>query len=112
MKIQNTSYNNFIKDIFASVSQVFSGPWRYRSIALLSLLIGYYFSSTTSSYFLVESRHRITVVFFLFLILEFTVRSRKLLINTVNKYTLIIIDNLRIGFFYAIVLEAFKLGSK
>ncbi len=111
MKIQRTNYNSFIKRIFSSFTQSFIGSWRSRSIGILSLLIGYYLSSTISAYFLVEMEQRVYVVLILFLLLEIAVRSRKFFYSNAKFYALIIIDNLRIGTFYAIVLEAFKLGS-
>ena len=110
MRIQKTNYHSFIKEIFGSFSQSFLGPWRYRSIGILSLLIGYYLSSTISSYFLVENEHRVFVVLFLFVLIEIAVRSRSFLYNK-NLNALLVIDNLRIGALYAIILEAFKLGS-
>ncbi len=111
MKIHKTNYNSFIRNIFSSFSKTFVGPWKYRSIGLLSILLGYYLCSTISSYLLVENQHRVTVVIFLFIVLEVAVRIRIPLYKNSRVNTLLIIDNLRIGSLYAIVLEAFKLGS-
>ena len=103
--------NSFIKNLFGSFSQSFIGPWRYRSIGILSILIGYYLCSTIFAFILVENEQRVIVVLLLFLLLEIAVRSRSILYNRNRLNLLLIIDSLRIGSFYAIVLEAFKLGS-
>ena len=111
MKIQRTNYNSLLKNIFSSSSQSFTGPWRSRSLSLLSLLVGYYLCSVISAYFLVENQQRVIVVLLLFILIEIAVRLRVFLDRNSKKNALLIIDNLRIGSFYAIVLEAFKLGS-
>jgi len=111
MRIQKTNYNSFLKNTFSAFSTSFIGPWRYRSIGILSLLVGYYLASTISAYFLVENTQRVIVAFLSFLLLEIAVRIRGILYKNKKVYTMLIIDNLRIGIFYAIVLEAFKLGS-
>ena len=111
MRIQKTSYNNLLKNIFSAFSESFIGPWRYRSIGILSLLVGYYLASTISAYFLEENEQRVIVVLFLFLLLELAVRLREILYKNKRLYVMLIVDNLRIGTFYAITLEAFKLGS-
>ncbi|WP_420063782.1 DUF565 domain-containing protein [Prochlorococcus marinus] len=54
---------------------------------------------------------RIIVVILLILFIEFLVRVRNYMFNGKLDLYLNVIDNFRIGIIYAIVLEAFKLGS-
>ncbi len=111
MKIQRTNYNSFLSFITAFIKEAFIGPWKIRSLGLISLLIGYSLASAIPNLFLVVYPQRVVVVFVLIIMLELAVRIRKFLYSSNNNIILIIIDNLRIGISYAIVLEAFKLGS-
>ena len=111
MKIHRTNYSRFLNSFFSYLSQAFVGPWKIRSIGLLSLLVGFYLSSTLTSYFLQISNQRILVVFCLFILIELSVRVRKPLYTKNKQIILLTLDNFRIGICYAIVLEAFKLGS-
>ncbi len=111
MKVQKTNYSSLVEFIINSFSQSFVGPWKFRSISLIAILSGYYIASSISSYFLAITNQRIFICFILLLIYEFSVRSRNFIINRKLSIMLLIIDNLRIGITYSIVLEAFKLGS-
>ena len=111
MKVYKTNYDSFINSLFKGLTQSFLGPWRSRSLGLISVLIGYYLASTISSYYLQEFRHRALVVGLLCLLLEIAIRYRKNLIRISQFPLLLVVDNFRIGITYAIVLEAFKLGS-
>ena len=109
--MQKTRFNNFQDLIGVYLSTSFIGPWKRRSIGLISLLIGYYLGSNLTVYFLQSIGQRAIVSFIMFLIIELLIRVR----TNVNKFPLPIywlaIDNIRIGSIFSVVLEAFKLGS-
>ena len=111
MKVYKTNYESFVKSLFKGLNQSLIGPWKRRSLGLLSLLIGYYIGGNLTAYFLESTGQRPLVVFLMVLIIEILVRLR----SNVTKYPWplfwLVIDNLRIGSVYAVVLEAFKLGS-
>ena len=111
MKVYKTNYDSFIKSLFKGLSNSIIGPWRSRSVGLLSVLIGYYVASTITAYYLEELRQRVLVVGLLCVLLEIAIRYRRNLIRLNQFPLLLIVDNFRIGITYAIVLEAFKLGS-
>ena len=111
MKYQKTTYNKLFQFFIDNFSLTLLGPWRIRSLGLLSLLIGIYFSSTLTSYFLGLSTQRIFVVFLLFIFVELGIRIRDVLYSMNKKIVLMILDNFRIGICFSIILEAFKLGS-
>ena len=111
MKIYSTNYNSFLKYVSSFFTQAFIGSWRLRSLSLLSLLFGFYLASTLTSYLLVLLQHRFSIVLILLIFLEITVRGRNQLIFYKRLLPLRALDNFRIGITYAIVLEAFKLGS-
>ena len=111
MKVYKTNYDSFLKSTFSGFSQTFIGPWRKRSLGLISVLLGYVLTSTIAPYYLEEYRQRIIVVAILCILLEIAIRYRKNLIKAKLFPLLLIVDNFRIGITYAIILEAFKLGS-
>ena len=109
---QDTNFSRLINRLFNFLSTSLIGPWKTRSLGILSLLIGFYLASNVIVYFFEKSNNRVLIVLILVVITELLIRFR----NTINKEItlplyLVIIDNLRIGFIYSIVLEAFKLGS-
>tara|TARA_Y100001968_G_C19424074_1_gene753353 strand:+ start:1953 stop:2294 length:342 start_codon:yes stop_codon:yes gene_type:complete len=109
---QNTNFlllsNKIIDLIFSSLL----GPWKIRSLGLLSLLFGYYLGSNLTVYYFEKTDNRILIVIIMMLIIETLVRLRgRFGIIGKAKLILLILDNLRIGCVYSIVLEAFKLGS-
>ncbi len=109
--MQNTQLNKFQKQIGLYLSTSLIGPWKRRCLGLISLLIGYYLGSNLTAYFLEKSGQRAVVVLFMVLIIEIIIRLR----NSIKSYPWpllwLSIDNIRIGSVYAVVLEAFKLGS-
>ena len=111
MRIYKTKYNSFINLLTGFVQQLFVGPWKLRSLSLISLLLGFYIVSTFISYFIDALNQRIILSLVIYAFIELCIRYRHLIALLKNKLILIFIDNLRIGITYAIVLEAFKLGS-
>ncbi len=111
MSIYSTNYSRFISKLLQSFFPYFSGSWRNRSISLLSLLIGFYIASSFLASLLSDTTGRIFIVFLIVLIIEFLIRIRTLVSNSSSSTFFISLDNLRIGITYAVVLEAFKLGS-
>ncbi len=111
MKYYKTSFSNFVDYLYSTFSRIIVGSWKKRSLGLISLLIGFYVSSTFNSYMLQVISQRIIVVILLILFIEFLVRVRNYMFNGKLDLYLNVIDNFRIGIIYAIVLEAFKLGS-
>ncbi len=112
MRIQKTQFNSIQKVILNSLTAFLQGDWSKRSLSILSLLLGYYLvGSNLAAIYLSQVGQRTYVVFCLLLIIEFSIRVRTLLQRTRFSSIRIFIDNLRIGAVYAVVLEAFKLGS-
>lgn len=87
------------------------GNWRDRSLAILALLLGIYGGSNLTSYFLQQLGQRPLVVLALVLMLEAVVRVRSRWLKGEPGLGWVICDNLRIGLVFAVVLEAYKLGS-
>ena len=111
MKTFRTNYDLFIKYIFSAFSEAFIGPWKRRSLGLISILLGYYFGTNITGYYLERTGQRPLIVLLLVLLIEIIVRFRSIVKTQIWPINWLVIDNIRIGLVYAVVLEAFKLGS-
>ena len=109
--MQKTRYRKFLKTFLLILDSLIYDSWSKRSILLLSLLSGYYFTNSLISFLLDKSVNTIYLAILILLIMEISIRS--LLFSNLPKFSLFIIaiNNLRIGSTYALILEAFKLGS-
>ena len=109
--MQKTRYRKFIDSSYLIIKPLIKDSWRKRSILLISLLTGFYFTNSFISYMLDKSVNTIFIAIIIILIMEFAIRA--LLFSNYGKLSTIIlsINNFRIGSTYALVLEAFKLGS-
>ena len=109
--MQKTKFRKFIDTIIRAISPFIADSWSKRSILLLSLLLGFYFTNSILSFLLDKSINTILLAILILLIMEISIRST--LLSNFTKLSIIIIsiNNFRIGSTYALILEAFKLGS-
>ena len=109
--MQNTRFEQVRQRVTHYLLGTWIGTWRRRSLALITLLIGFYLGSNLTVYYLQKIGQRPLVVLAMVVIVELLVRLR----DSVHAYpwpmSLVLLDNLRIGAVYAVVLEAYKLGS-
>lgn len=109
--MQKTRFRKLIDFILIKVYSLITDSWRRRSILLLSLLCGFYFTNGFISYLLDRSINTIFLALLILMIMELSIRS--LLFSNTSRLSIfiLVINNLRIGSTYALILEAFKLGS-
>ena len=110
--MQKTNFTRLrlnIQDMFQTT--IFARSWKIRSISILSLLIGFFVVSQIASLLIIININKILVAIFLILVLEIPVRLIKYKVDIPLTLLSISMDNFRIGATYALVLEAFKLGS-
>ena len=110
---QRTRYAAFEQRLGRSLLGQLRRSWRHASLALLSLLVGYFLCQNLISLLLVRvPGGRPAVVLTLVLSMELLVRLRTRVVRSEEKPLLwVMLDNLRLGATYAAVLEAFKLGT-
>tara|TARA_Y100001968_G_C19079310_1_gene582229 strand:- start:187 stop:465 length:279 start_codon:yes stop_codon:yes gene_type:complete len=91
-----------------AVKPIIADSWGKRSVLLLSLLFGFYFTNSLISFLLDKSVNTIILAILILLIMELAIRS-----ILISQFSILItsINNIRIGSTYALILEAFKLGS-
>tara|TARA_Y100001968_G_C19253069_1_gene665452 strand:+ start:20 stop:355 length:336 start_codon:yes stop_codon:yes gene_type:complete len=111
MKYQKTRFGAVEERFYSFFIKNISGPWRIRSIAFISLLLGFYLGSNLTAYFLQEIGQRPLVVTGFVIFIEVLIRVRSQYKKSELPFIMIVIDNFRIGMVYALILEAFKLGS-
>ena len=106
--MQKTKFREFIDSLIFIINPLISDTWSKRSLLLLSLLFGFYFTNSFLSFLLDKSVNTIFLAIIILLIMELVIRS-----YLIPKLTIpvMIINNIRIGSTYALILEAYKLGS-
>ena len=109
--MQKTKFREFVDSILIIIKPFLFDSWSKRSILILSVLSGFYFTNSLISFFLDKSVNTIFLAFSILLIMEISIRS--LFFSGFSKISILIlaINNFRIGSTYALILEAFKLGS-
>ncbi len=106
--MQKTKFKELIDSLIFIINPIISDTWSKRSILLLSLLFGFYFTNSMISFLLDKSVNTILLAIIILFIMELAIRS-----YLISKLTIpvMIINNIRIGSTYALILEAYKLGS-
>ena len=109
--MQKTRFREFLDSFLLILNPLISDSWTKRSILMLSLLSGFYFTNSLISFLLDKSVNTIFLGIIILLIMEITIRS--LFFSYISRLSILIlaINNFRIGSTYALILEAFKLGS-
>ena len=99
----NDQFNNLLFGFLSS-------SWKSKSINIISVLTGYFLFANFVTKFISEGRQELIMVPILILIIELLIRIRPSANSSLfNLWS--IVDKARIGATYAVVLEAFKLGS-
>lgn len=111
LPLQRTRFDRLQRRLADQLLGGFRGSWRRRSFSVLALLIGFYAGENITALWLERVGQRPVVVLLLVLLLEVVVRLRTRVVAEQPGLGWVIADNLRIGLVYAVVLEAFKLGS-
>ena len=109
--MQKTRFRKLIDSLIFILTRLITDSWSKRSIILLSLLLGFYFTNSFISFLLDKSVNTIVIAITILVFMEISIRS--LFFSKISKISMIILafNNFRIGSSYALILEAFKLGS-
>jgi Protein of unknown function (DUF565) len=110
--MQQTRLNSLIGKFINQFTNFLGNPWRKLSFIIISLLLGFFLANTLTTSAGQSSRWDVTIALVFFLFTEFSsffVYSRS---KSANKSPwLDVLNSLKIGFIYALYLEALKLGS-
>jgi len=108
--MQKTKFSK-INDQFNTLLFGFlSSSWKSKSINIISVLIGYFLFANFITKFISEGKNELIMVPIIITITEIIIRIKP---SQKSKFFNLwsIIDKVRIGATYAVILEAFKLGS-
>ena len=108
--MQKTRFTVF----YDSLNLVFFGflksSWKDKALNLLSILFGYFLFANFITKFISEGKNELLMIPVIIIIFEIIIRMKPS--KNLNIYLLwMLLDKIRIGAVYALILEAFKLGS-
>ena len=84
--------------------------WKDKALNLLSVLFGYFLFANFITKFISEGKNELIMIPVIIILFEIIIRMKPL--RKSNMYLLwMFLDKIRIGAVYALILEAFKLGS-
>ena len=108
--MQKTRFTVF----YDSLNLVFLGflksSWKDKSLNLLSILFGYFLFANFITKFISEGKNELLMIPVIIILFEVIIRVKPS--RNSNIFLLwMLLDKIRIGAVYALILEAFKLGS-
>ena len=108
--MQKTNFSIITYKINNLLFGFLSDTWRTKSIGLFSVLTGYFLFANFLTKFISEGKNELIMVPIIIVFFEIIIRIKP---DASSKfyYLWTVVDKLRIGAIYAVILEAFKLGS-
>ena len=108
--MQKTKFSKINDQFYKLLFGFLSSSWKSKSINIIAVLTGYFLFANFATKFISEGRNELIMVPVIILIFELIIRIRPP--SSSSLFDLwSIIDKARIGATYAVILEAFKLGS-
>ena len=112
LPVQRTRWPGVLSRLGGGLLGQLRRSWRTASFSLLALLLGYYLGQNITTVLLARvPLGRPLVVLLTVVAFEAMVRLRSRLVGPDPSLGWVVLDNLRIGLVYAVVFEAFKLGT-
>ena len=108
--MQKTNFSRIIDKSNNILFDFLISSWRAKSIGLISVLTGYFLFANFLTKFISEGRNELVMVPVIIFFIEFIIRFRPSSKSKIYQIW-IILDKLRVGATFALILEAFKLGS-
>ena len=108
--MQNTNFSRIFDQSNNIIFGFISYTWRSKSISLISILIGYFLFANFITKFISEGKNELVMVPIIILFIEIIIRIKPSS-KSMNFKFWFVIDKVIIGSTYAVILEAFKLGS-
>ena len=108
--MQKTKFSKINEKLNNLLFGFLSSSWKSKSINIITVLSGYFLFANFITKFISEGENELIMVPIIILIIELIIRIKP---SSKSKlfYLWSILDKVRIGATYALILEAFKLGS-
>ena len=108
--MQKTNFSKIYDQLYDLLFGFLISSWKSKSVNIIAVLTGYFLFANFITKFISEGKNELIMVPIIILIIEIIIRLRPS--NNSNLFNLwSIVDKIRIGGTYAVILEAFKLGS-
>ena len=108
--MQKTRFTVFYDSLNLLFLSFLKSSWKDKALNLLSILFGYFLFANFITKFISEGKNELLMIPLIIILFEIIIRMKPL--TNSNIYLLwIFLDRIRIGAVYALILEAFKLGS-
>tara|TARA_Y100001978_G_scaffold61442_1_gene55235 strand:+ start:841 stop:1167 length:327 start_codon:yes stop_codon:yes gene_type:complete len=108
--MQKTRFTIFYDSLNLAFLGFLKSSWKDKAINLLSILFGYFLFANFITKFISEGKNELIMIPVIIILFEFIIRVKPL--RKSNLYLVwMFLDKVRIGAVYALILEAFKLGS-
>ena len=108
--MQKTQFSRINDQLNKLLFGFLTTSWKSKSINIISVLTGYFLFANFVTKFISDGRNELVMVPIIILIIEIIIRIRPSQSSSFFNFWSIL-DKVRIGATYAIILEAFKLGS-
>ena len=108
--MQKTKFSKINDQLNNLLFGFLSSSWKLKSINIISVLTGFFLFANFITKFITEGRNELIMVPVIIFFIELIIRSKPST-NSSLFYLWSILDKVRIGATYAVILEAFKLGS-
>ena len=109
--LQHTRLSHVQHRIGVVLADTLSGPWWRRSLLIIGLLVGFLLGNSLTDLLSDAVNGRTFHALMTLIGCELLVALRRRFLTTPVALYWRLLDNLRFGFVYAVVLEAFKVGS-
>ena len=108
--MQKTNFSRIIYQLNNLLFGFLSDNWKSKAIGLISVLTGYFLFANFLTKFISEGKNELIMVPIIIVFIEVIIRIKP---SSKSKFYDLwtVFDKLRIGAIYAVILEAFKLGS-
>ena len=108
--MQKTRLSAFTDSLNYVFFNFLKSSWKDKALNLLSVLFGYFLFANFITKFISEGQNELLMIPLIIILFEIIIRMKP--IKKSNLYLpWMLIDKIRIGAVYALILEAFKLGS-
>ena len=108
--MQKTKFSKINSKLTDLLFGFLTSSWKSKSINLISVLTGYFLFANFATKFISEGKNELIMVPIIIIFIEIIIRIKP---SSSSKFFNFwsVFDKLRIGAVYAVILEAFKLGS-
>ena len=108
--MQKTRFSVFSDSLNLLFLNFLKSSWRDKALNFLSILFGYFLFANFITKFISEGKNELLMIPVIIILFEIIIRMKPL--RKSNIYFMwTLLDKVRIGAVYALILEAFKLGS-